>query len=209
MNIKKIIGVVVCFQLVGLVAIVQGGVPDMNQSVAESAYTGPGSVVMLNSPNGDGATFTLARTLAGQQDATVTLTLKDALGSIIANFPAEDMWLESADGSMVSCALGSIANAETDWNGQTTWVNPLLAGGWSQANTIVMIAGATLMSGDLAISYNSVDMNGDLRVDLSDVSIFAGDFYGGYAFRADFFFDGLLNLSDIVVLARGLGSQCP
>ena len=60
------------------------------------------------------------------------------------------------------------------------------------------------------IHFNSPDISGDLRVDLSHVPLFARDYYEGRgAYRSDFDWDGQVNLSDLVVLAGALGVQCP
>jgi hypothetical protein len=56
---------------------------------------------------------------------------------------------------------------------------------------------------------NSPDLNGDLAVNLTDVSHFVGSFFGTYDYASDFQWDGVINLSDIVLLAQGLGSECP
>jgi len=57
--------------------------------------------------------------------------------------------------------------------------------------------------------FNSPDISGDLRIDLSDVGLFAGDFHGSYAYRSDFNWDGAVNLSDIGFMAGGMGESCP
>jgi hypothetical protein len=41
------------------------------------------------------------------------------------------------------------------------------------------------------------------------VVLFAGAYYGAYDYCADFYWDGILNLSDIVVLAQNMGQTCP
>ena len=60
------------------------------------------------------------------------------------------------------------------------------------------------------MAFNSPDLNGDRMVNLSDVQIFASDFFGGvYMFRSDLYYDNMVNLSDIVQLSRGVGANCP
>ena len=91
----------------------------------------------------------------------------------------------------------------------TQFQTPLQAGGASLADTRVLINGNALAN-TLPVSYNSPDLNGDGGVNLTDVQIFAGDFFAvGYAFRADLFFDNIVNLSDLVPLAASIGATCP
>ncbi len=73
-----------------------------------------------------------------------------------------------------------------------------------------MVSGAPLeSSAGEAVSFNSADINGDLLVDLLDVVQFTGDFYsGGYVFRSDFVFDGMVDLIDVVDLAQAQNASC-
>ena len=59
------------------------------------------------------------------------------------------------------------------------------------------------------LRLNSSDIDGNGTVNLSDVQLFATDFYGSYDYRSDFVWDGVVNLSDIVPLARAMGADCP
>jgi len=211
MVLRKLMGIFAITLMVGAASFATAGVPDLDLSTAGRAYAGPETAVMFNIPNGGGAAFTSAAIVGGAVDATITLTLLDGAGVPIANFPFEDAWIESADGGMAACTGGATSDANTDASGVTNWVTPLQAGGASEALTVVMISGAALTSGaGLAISHNSADINGDGNVNLTDVPLFAGDFYGGvYAFRSDFSYDGAVNLSDVVKLAQALGASCP
>ena len=56
---------------------------------------------------------------------------------------------------------------------------------------------------------NSADIDGNLAVDLTDIREFARDFYGTYAYRSDFVWDGMVNLSDLAALAPVFGAACP
>lgn len=78
------------------------------------------------------------------------------------------------------------------------WLLELPSGTWSP-----------LSSTPLSISYNSPDINGDLRVDLSDVTFFAHDYFGVYDYRSDFNYDGVVNLTDVSMFAPELGAACP
>lgn len=209
MALKKFMGVFACVLILVSAAMATAGVPDLALSSASTAYSGAGAAVMFNIPNGGGSAFTAARDAGGAVDATITLTLVDGLGVVIANFPFEDMWLESADGGMAFCTGGTTADLNTDVAGQTQWVTPLAAGGSSQALTQVVISGAALTSGDLAINHNSADISGDGVVNLTDVPLFVNDFYGAYNFRSDFSYDVLINLSDVVKMGTAIGAACP
>lgn len=198
--------------MVGAASFATAGVPDLANSTAERAYLGAEPAVLFNIPNGGGSAFTDAVIPGGVVvDATITLTLVDGSGAAIPNFPFEDAWIESADGGMVACVGGATADANTDALGQTQWQTPLQAGGSSEALTVVYISGAPLTSSaGVAVKHNSADLNGDGTVNLTDVPIFAGDFYGGvYIFRSDFAYDEAVNLSDVVKLAQALGASCP
>jgi hypothetical protein len=110
---------------------------------------------------------------------------------------------------MVPCAGGATADFNTDIDGLTTFQTPLNAGGWSNANTVVLIAGAPLTSGDIALRMNSSDMSGDGLVNLTDVGMFSPIYYGTYSYAADFNNDGLVNLADVGRLSAGNGKICP
>ena len=206
-------GIFAATLILGSATFAMAGVPDLQLSLA----TGPADAcVLYNLPNADGGSFDEAIAVVGfaVTDATVGLTLIDGLTNPIPNYPFEDLHLESSDGGLVACAGGTTADADTDAAGYTQWQAPLAAGGATSSVadlTVVMVNGAALTSsGGEAIAHNSADITADGKVDLSDVIEFAGDFYsGGYVFRSDFAFDGILNLSDIIVLAQGMGAECP
>jgi len=123
------------------------GVPDLYMSEAFIAYDGPGIPSLMVVPDGSGNPFTEAHDEQGNiVDATITLYLRDGWGTAIVNFPHEDMWLESADGGVVSCVWGMIADQNTDINGMTMWANPPIAGGHSQGPVIVFVNGSPLLS---------------------------------------------------------------
>lgn len=207
-------GIFACALIIGAASFATAGVPDLGLSTA-TTYVGANVPVMLNLPNGGGSPFTSATINLGGTatavDATINLTLLDGGMVPVVNFPFEDLWLESLDGGMVFCTGGTVADANTDAAGQTTWTFPLRASGASQALTQVMVNGAALTSSaGLALSHNSPDINADGNVNLTDVPLFAADFYGGLdPFRSDFQYDGAVNLSDVVKLAQGIGAQCP
>ncbi len=204
------ISILVLACAVAAVAIEPSGVPDLNLSTATCAWPGPDPATLFVAPDGSGSPFDQARLADGTLvDATITLELMDSIGSPIFNFPYEDLWLESADGGLSPCIGGSIADANTDQNGETRWRNPLFAGGFSEAACLVMVAGSSLVGSDLAVAFNSSDINGDGAADLSDVGMLASDYHGSFAFRSDFYRDGRLNLADIGMFAQSYGTTCP
>lgn len=61
----------------------------------------------------------------------------------------------------------------------------------------------------IAVAFNSPDITGDLIVDLSDTVLFSSDISNVYNYRSDFNYDGVVNMSDLVIYCSGLGAACP
>ena len=167
------------------------------------AYEGGETLCLLVVPDGSGPPLTEARTMAGYTaDATVMVEILDLAAYPLVGYPPEDVWMISRDGGLVTCDGGFIADAPTDANGHTTISLPPRAGGWSLDLAQLMVNGSVVTSrAGVDLVFNSPDLNGDLLVNLSDVQLFAGDFFGFYAHRSDLYYDGTINLSDIVPLA--------
>lgn len=196
--------------LILLSAAALANVPDINHSTVEWAYSGNQPLSLFVLPDGSGNALTEAFLPGGQTtDATITLTLVDDFLNPVANFPPEDLWLESTDGGMVFCNGGTVADTETDLNGRALWYTPLRAGSWSTARMNVRIMGDWAPMEGLRLSFNSADLDGNLSVNLTDVGIFATDLGAGYQYRSDFNFDGVINLVDVGLLAGGVGAVCP
>ena len=188
----------------------QGGIPDLPNCEAWLAYDGPETVTLMVIPNGQGPAFTEAQLPDGSTvDATIYLLVQDWFDVPIQGFTREDMWLESIDGGLYHCNGGTTADVDTDAEGMTHWIQPLRAGGYSQALTAVLVNGDNISSEGLLLHFNSPDITGDGQVNIPDVGNFASDFYGGYNFRSDLSWDGVINLSDVGRLAGGLGAACP
>jgi hypothetical protein len=206
-------GVLSVALIVGAASFAMAGIPDLGLSSASRAYVGGETLSLWNLPDGTGNALTAAFLPGGAEaDATISVELLDGLGVPVPNYPFEDMNLACDDGlgqAMVPCAGGASADFNTDVDGLTTFQTPLNAGGWSTANTVVLIAGAPLTSGDIALRMNSSDMSGDGLVNLTDVGMFSPIFYGPYSFAADFNNDGLVNLADVGRLSAGNGKICP
>ena len=199
--------------VVSLASMAWAGVPDLNVSTASIPDGAAGSSVFVL-PNAAGIGFDEAFAPGGVEvDATITLTLIDTQGDPIFLFPFEDLWLESSNGSLSYCAGGTAADQSTDANGETTWSNPVAGGVNNDLFTgtetvVVMVAGSPLSSIGPAILFNSADQNGDLVVNLSDISRFTAVLNGAYNFAGDFNNDGIVNLSDIVRMTAGIGTVC-
>jgi len=199
--------------VVSLASLAWAGVPDLTLSTATSpAHPAGASVWVL--PNGEGIPFDQAYDSSGNvTDATITLTLLDTNGDAIYLYPFEDLWLQTSGGGLVYCAGGTVADGSTDINGQTTWTIPLRAGGHTEGETTqVYVAGSPLNGSGLNITYNSADLNGDLQVNLADITGFTQVLNGNYAnypkYAGDFNNDDSINLSDAVRMTAGNGTHC-
>lgn len=187
------------------------GVPDLDRSIIWQTFEGLATLLVV--PDGSGNPLTEARTPDGVEvDATIHITIIGWCDGeeFVANFPSEDMWLEGMSGELALCNGGTTADANTDINGTTKWSLPLMAGGWDEAGTQVVVNGVPMLYNEgLALNFNSPDINGDGWVNLSDLVEFTEDYYGGFAFRSDFMRDGVVNLSDVAYMAAGMGTACP
>lgn len=211
MVLRKLMGLVVCVMIISSASLATAGVPDLTLTLAEMNGVTTEIVALFNLPNGGGSSFAEAAIWNDGTtiDATILMTVLDGNSAAIVGLPAEDMWLVSTDGGMVPCTGGSAADFDTDAAGLTGWTNPMNAGGYSLANCQIFINGLPLNQDPFALYFNSADMNGDGAVDLPDVGLFSGVFYGVYDFSADFVADGSLGLPDVGLLAQGSGTSCP
>ncbi len=212
---RNIVGLVICVAALGVSTLGVAGVPDLVNSNADLPAGLPQVSVFLT-PDGTGNLMTEARAITTPPldvvDATITVTLFDAGMNAVFAYPFEDMWLETTLGGLVACTNGTLANANTDINGVTTFVGPFYAGGYSNKVagelTQVIINGSPLVGEDLNVLFNSPDLFADGVVDLSDVSQFSG-YYGGTGYAADYFYDGSVNLSDLVLFSSSVNVVCP
>lgn len=204
---RNLMGLMIGALLIGTVSMVWAGVPDMGASQATTAAAVGASV--YNLPNGGGTRINNCYRLGGTRiDATITLTLRDVNTNTIYQYPWADMWLDTADGGLAYCPGGTSADHDTDLAGQTTWTAALFAG-CSGIGTVIVISGNTLTQAALNIRHNSPDINCNMVVNLSDLSLYAQDVFAGYNYRSDFYWDNILNLSDLVLMAQGAGAACP
>jgi hypothetical protein len=209
MSKSKIIVLVFAVVFITQPLLALAGIPDATQCEASLAYSGPGTPSLLVVPDGSGNPFTEAHDEEGNVvDATITLIIRDGAGVPIYNYPAEDCWLESVDGGIARCIGGATADFNSDLDGMTQWINPVMAGGNSQAGVRVVINGNGLLE-VLGLYINSPDMDGNGVVNLVDVAHFAGCYFGPYCFAADMNGDGVVNLPDLSIFAGHIGAICP
>jgi hypothetical protein len=197
-------------------SVAVAGIVDLEESTASAATGGTLSLFCL--PNGGGSAFADAYVKGGSggatvgADATITLTLRDGGGFAIPNYSAEDMWLQwTNEATMIVCSGGTIADADTDAAGVTTWANGLRLGGYAQVNVQVRVNGDALTSSaGIALHVNSADVNFDGIVNLADVGTFSSDFANPVVqYRSDFANDGVMNVADVGKMALGVGASCP
>jgi hypothetical protein len=205
---------IVIIPLISLFAASAGacvGIPDLDFSIIWQSFEG--QATLLVAPDGSGPPVTEARTSDGVVvDATLHLTLINNCpdeGPVVG-YPSEDMWLQSLGGGLVFCMSGSIPDDQTDLEGHTQWSHPMKGGGWDEGNCRIMAGGMALGSPEgLTLNFNSPDIDGSQVVNLVDVVLFTQDYFSGHTFRSDLVRDGVLNLSDLVILARSAGISCP
>lgn len=194
--------------------------PDLQLSVAYMPNLAIGAnPTLLVVPDGSGPSFAGARLVNGTTvDATIRLVVHNGNGVPYSGISRESWWLEWQNHGVVACRsaccgdhpAGLFCDHWTLADGSTEWLRPPYAGGHSESLVLVNWMGTPLTSNvGLGLRVNSPDLNGDMSVDLIDIPLFASDYAAGYRFRSDLSYDGVLNLSDIPVLARYLGCSCP
>ena len=140
---------------------------------------------------------------------SVTVQILDNAGFPIAGYPFQDVWLDDGGSGAISlCQGGSVADANTNVDGITTFSSSMSGGGWTEDGLWVYIAGIPY-AGPIDLTVVSPDIDGDLGVGLPDVSLFADDYVNGYQVRTDFAPNGILDLADVGAFALHLGAQCP
>jgi hypothetical protein len=94
----------------------------------------------------------------------------------------------------------------TDADGMTAVALPLRGGGHGTAADSELSAPDVTceLTLDGGLMFNSPDLNGDLAVDLTDVALFAQDYFGPYNYRSDLYWDGQVGLNDLVYIAIAL-----
>lgn len=194
------------FALVLVAGSALANIPFPELCVLENAAGSDGAVVFVN-PDGSGRTFDDARLAGNPVDATLTLTVVNNVGDPLANVAVEDMWIVSTGGGLVPCSM-IYPDDVTDANGQASWVQSPNAGGNSIGEDAQAFIAGDPVPGPVAVQFVSSDINGDLQVNLSDIVAFTNAL-ATYDAVADFNDDGTIDLSDISVMAPGIGTVCP
>ena len=172
-------------------------------------------------PAGDSDTFLDSGTLPGPGAGDgwyIRIRVREADGTPVPNVPATDIWIVDCDpvDDLVLCAGAASSNADSLTNAQgytTMSVTTLAAGGCAEGLAVVVDGTALLDSVTNCanvichdIDVRSADINGDLCVDLADLSIFAQSFPPQfYDPCCDFECNGVVNLADLGRIARHFG----
>lgn len=186
--------------------------PDYAISLAEPSDPTPVSIWIL--PDGAGLPLDQAQ---GQGGVTVPMSIQvlllDTMGSPLTTVEPDEVWLEDLQGEVSLCLPGWHPDVWNQAAGEFFFTGSP-AGGGSRAHDdnnnpfLVMVCNVPLFSPVYNLAVNSPDINGDLVVDLLDLSLFGQDFHGVYAYRSDFVWDGQVNLLDLAVLGSALGLEC-
>jgi hypothetical protein len=184
-----------------------------HERTGEAHIATPAPVSVYTVPNGLGHPLSNCYLYGGSRtDATITVTVLDQDQLGVPCIPAEDLWLGTTYGGLVACGYGSIADGPTDQYGQTTFSGPVAGGHHTDPGggerTVVYLDGNPLPT-TFNVQFNSPDVNGDLVVNLADVPPFASAFHGSYTYACDYFWDGVINLSDLSLLTLSVGASCP
>jgi hypothetical protein len=173
----------------------------------------PHTVSVFTVPDGSGQPLSSARLLGGTVvDATIRLRLETEEGEPIVGFPAEEIWLETTEGGLVTCLHGAIADAPTDDDGWTSFSHAVFGGGASDpalGEVTAVAVNCVHYHPGRTILFNSPDLSGDLVVNLADAVLFAGALYGEYRYAADLYWDGQIDLVDLTLMSSGYGARCP
>jgi len=203
--------------------------PVASNSSAVLTTSGLNDISMFLVPDGTGTPFTSCFQRGGAlSNAVITVTLRDVFGAPVSGVPASLIRLEQASSPLAWCTTSLFpppphgpnkADGPTDMLGETTFTRRYFGGSWVEAavtgGTYVWLLDASSgtwnqIPTSVLVSYNSPDLNGDLVVDLLDVSEFAMTLFGGaYHYKIDFNYDLFNNLIDFAMFVPEYGASCP
>lgn len=235
---KNIVGLLICIAAIGVTSLGFAGIPDRDTSSCVMLNAPVGHNLNIhNTPDGTGYLMTEARQVTTApgvwEDATITVTLLDSGSNPVFLYPFEDIWLENPPAvpppdpnltgvasGLAACPNGSISDASTDINGQTTFSGPFYAGGFvdytddgndtNDGLTYVMVSGVSLTNAPLMLLFNSSDINGDGQWTSDiDVILFSQRYGGAYDYSVDFYFDEVNDVSDLILFSAARNVQCP
>ena len=158
-------------------------------------------------PQGDGPTLAACGSI-------IYIQAKDQTGTPIAGIPGADIWVDGCTGGLSLCggSGSSDADSATNDNGRTTMSGGIGAGG-CDIGLIVSIQGVTVKDQAtncttnkcLVYQLSSPDINGDLIVDIIDLSLFAAGYTSPpkpYTICLDFDCSGLVDIIDFSIFAQ-------
>lgn len=208
---KYLFALLVCLSLPANALAQCMPLPSFDLSIAlfrdTADHVHPLSVMMV--PDGSGDPLAEAVGADGAVvNGQIVVWLLDWVGQGHEGMPPAQIQLRDPAGQLAFCTDGNIAGAATDTEGYTYFSTPLYGGGWSTNDLGVYVCNVPLSSAYLPLRVNSPDIDGDLEVNLSDVQLFAVDFFGAYDYRSDLAYDGVINLSDLGRLAAHMGADC-
>jgi len=189
-------------------AVVFGEVPDIDNCDIFTRATEDVSVMIC--PACDGYAFSAAQTFGGApMDATIEVYIRNNAGVGLEGISASDIWLEETGISFCS-PDGNIADFNTIAGGYTEFALPACGGGCSENLTLGgYLAGTPFNQNPLPyIRFNSPDTNGDLVVDLIDLSAFAVAYFIPATYCFDYNWDGVMNLLDLAVFSQHYTHAC-
>ena len=206
------IGLVIAAATLFVASVAMASVPDPNYSTVEwrcSSYNCEGSclfpTVCPNGDDGNKPTFL-------PSPSYIDLVVYDQFGAPMGGIPANEMYA-------VMCAACDVnppnfyASAATDAAGAATIVVTRIGG-------CCLIVPVYVQGGNLAdLNYRSYDFNGDLAVDLSDLTFLARTYNTGpgcvppapdpdYNECFDFTCDDCVDLSDLTLFAKHYNHDC-
>ena len=188
-------------------AVVFGEVPDINNCDISTRATEDVSVMIC--PACDGYAFSEAQTFGGAtMDATIEVYIRNNAGQPLDGISAGDIWLD--DPNLVFCTDGNLADFDTDLNGYTEFDMAVCGGGCTQDFALGgFLAGTPFNENPLPfLQFNSPDTNGDLVVDLIDLSAFAAAYFVPATYCFDFYWDGLMTLQDLALFSQHYAHEC-
>ena len=183
-------------------------IPDLGPSHATAAS---GKIEVA--PDGSGPSLS-------SRGLTITLTVLDAANNPVVNYPFQDMyvWNPPGESGFNMCLGGAVASLNTNASGTTYFEGPFYAGGCTQ-QLQVYLSGVPLdpaVSPPLDIAVVSADLDGDLDVDVTDLTMVPGGFAHlflneGYDYQVDLNLDDAENILDVVRFAELFLGQvgCP
>ncbi|MEN8006209.1 MAG: hypothetical protein ABFS42_04300 [Candidatus Krumholzibacteriota bacterium] len=192
----------------GFFSPIQACVPTI-EMIQDYSWDPPGPISFCVLPDGEVRIFSY---LSSGQEINPVLHFR--VESWTSDPPFPYVHVELLYGPEVICGINEVV-LSSDSEGWVTWTPEIQGGGHREPGEATHLLLAMmgfcpnqhleLLEG---VYFNSPDITGDLKVDLADVQLFAGDFFGSYDYRSDFNADGLVNLSDLPFMAQNIGSAC-